>query len=88
MVNYKRILETNWLQKQPVQQRMCIKIEAHIGNVNDLAFLNQDHRLYIITCGQDTTVKIWAAVTGVKLRTFEGHDAPVYSVCVHLYCQC
>ncbi|GJX53389.1 ribonuclease H-like domain-containing protein [Tanacetum coccineum] len=60
--------------------RNHLEIEAHIGNVNDLAFLNQDHRLYIITCGQDTTVKIWAAVTGVKLRTFEGHDAPVYSL--------
>ncbi|GJS74745.1 topless-related protein 4-like protein isoform X1, partial [Tanacetum coccineum] len=62
--------------------RNHLEIEAHIGNVNDLAFLNRDHSLYIITCGQNTTVKIWDVVTGVKLRTLEGHDAPVYSVCV------
>ncbi|GJY03600.1 probable inactive purple acid phosphatase 27 [Tanacetum coccineum] len=44
--------------------RNHLEIEAHIGNVNDLAFLNRDHSLYIITCGQNTTVKIWDAVTG------------------------
>ncbi|PWA42826.1 topless-related protein 4 [Artemisia annua] len=56
-----------------------LEIEAHVGNVNDLAFFNRDHRLYIITCGQDKLVKIWDVVTGVNQRTLEGHDAPVYS---------
>ncbi|XP_065629915.1 topless-related protein 4 isoform X2 [Quercus suber] len=27
--------------------------------------------------------KVWDAVTGNKLYTFEGHEAPVYSVCPH-----
>ena len=26
---------------------------------------------------------MWDAATGVKQYTFEGHEAPVYSVCPH-----
>jgi len=27
--------------------------------------------------------KVWDAATGIKQYTFEGHEAPVYSVCPH-----
>lgn len=28
-------------------------------------------------------LQVWEATTGRKLYTFEGHEAPVYSVCPH-----
>lgn len=28
-------------------------------------------------------LQVWDAVTGAKQYTFEGHEAPVYSVCPH-----
>ena len=28
-------------------------------------------------------LQVWDTVTGVKQFTFEGHDAPVYSICPH-----
>lgn len=28
-------------------------------------------------------LQVWDAVTGAKQHTFEGHEAPVYSVCPH-----
>lgn len=28
-------------------------------------------------------IQVWDAVTGTKQYTFEGHEAPVYSVCPH-----
>ena len=28
-------------------------------------------------------LKVWDAATGAKQYTFEGHEAPVYSVCPH-----
>lgn len=28
-------------------------------------------------------MQVWDAVTGAKQYTFEGHEAPVYSVCPH-----
>ncbi|KAK3025864.1 hypothetical protein RJ639_042293, partial [Escallonia herrerae] len=65
-----------------------LEIEAHVGSVNDLAF-SYPHKFYpqnqlcIITCGDDRLIKVWDAVTGVRQYTFEGHEAPVYSVCPH-----
>ncbi|KAH9322316.1 hypothetical protein KI387_016955, partial [Taxus chinensis] len=63
--------------------RQHLEIDAHVGGVNDLAFSNPNKILCIITCGDDKTIKVWDAVTGAKQYTFEGHEAPVYSVCPH-----
>ncbi|XP_059459143.1 topless-related protein 4-like isoform X1 [Corylus avellana] len=63
--------------------RNHLEIEAHVGNVSDLAFSHPNKQLYIVTCGEDKTIKVWDAITGNKLYTFEGHEAPVYSVCPH-----
>ncbi|XP_022946241.1 topless-related protein 4-like isoform X1 [Cucurbita moschata] len=63
--------------------RNHLEIEAHVGSVNDLAFSYPNKQLCLVTCGEDRVIKVWDAVTGVKQFTFEGHDAPVYSVCPH-----
>ncbi|XP_020537820.1 topless-related protein 4 isoform X2 [Jatropha curcas] len=59
------------------------EIEAHVGSVNDLAFSYPNERLSVVTCGDDRVIKVWDPVTGNPKFTFEGHDAPVYSVCPH-----
>ncbi|KAJ1410346.1 WD40/YVTN repeat-like-containing domain superfamily [Sesbania bispinosa] len=58
------------------------KIDAHVGGVNDLAFSYPNKQLCIVTCGDDKLIKVWD-LTGQKLFNFEGHGAPVYSVCPH-----
>ncbi|GAV81493.1 WD40 domain-containing protein [Cephalotus follicularis] len=63
--------------------RNHLEIDAHAGNVSDLAFCHPNKQLCVITCGEDKTIKVWDAVTGNKQYTFEGHEAPVYSVCPH-----
>ncbi|XP_019183891.1 PREDICTED: topless-related protein 4-like isoform X1 [Ipomoea nil] len=63
--------------------RNHFEIEAHIGSVNDIAFSYPNKQLCIITCGEDKLIKVWDTVTGTKQYTFEGHEAPVYSVCPH-----
>ncbi|CAD5173037.1 protein TOPLESS-RELATED PROTEIN 2-like isoform X1 [Musa acuminata AAA Group] len=60
-----------------------LEIDAHVGGVNDIAFSHPKKSLSIITCGDDKTIKVWDAITGQKQYTFEGHEAPVYSVCPH-----
>ncbi|GMH30687.1 hypothetical protein Nepgr_032530 [Nepenthes gracilis] len=62
--------------------RNHLEIEAHTGSVNDLAF-SYPNKLCIVTCGEDRLIKVWDVVTGTKQYTFEGHEAPVYSVCPH-----
>ncbi|KAI5680896.1 hypothetical protein M9H77_02123 [Catharanthus roseus] len=63
--------------------RNHLEIEAHAGSVNDLAFSYPNKQLCVVTCGEDRLIKVWDAVTGTKQYTFEGHEAPVYSVCPH-----
>ncbi|KAG6503556.1 hypothetical protein ZIOFF_035872 [Zingiber officinale] len=52
-----------------------------LGSVNDIAFSYPKKTLSIITCGDDKAIK--DASTRQKQYTFEGHEAPVYSVCPH-----
>ncbi|XP_077237884.1 protein TOPLESS-RELATED PROTEIN 2-like isoform X2 [Tasmannia lanceolata] len=63
--------------------RQHLEIDAHIGGVNDIAFSHPNKQLCIITCGDDKTIKVWEAVSGRRQHIFEGHEAPVYSVCPH-----
>ncbi|KAF8389129.1 hypothetical protein HHK36_025815 [Tetracentron sinense] len=63
--------------------RNRLEIDAHVGSVNDIAFSHPNKQLSVITCGEDKTIKVWDAATGSKQYTFEGHEAPVYSVCPH-----
>ncbi|KAL3745215.1 hypothetical protein ACJRO7_014346 [Eucalyptus globulus] len=63
--------------------RNHLELEAHVGSVNDLAFSYPNKQLCVVTCGEDRLIKVWDAVTGAKQQTFEGHEAPVYSICPH-----
>ncbi|XP_042420802.1 protein TOPLESS-RELATED PROTEIN 2-like isoform X1 [Zingiber officinale] len=63
--------------------RQQLEIDAHVGGVNDIAFSHPNKSLSIITCGDDKIIKVWDAANGHKQHTFEGHEAPVYSVCPH-----
>ncbi|KAL3645777.1 Protein TOPLESS-RELATED PROTEIN 2 [Castilleja foliolosa] len=63
--------------------RQQFEIDAHVGGVNDIAFAHPNKQLCIVTCGDDKTIKVWDAASGRRQYTFEGHEAPVYSVCPH-----
>ncbi|XVF28270.1 hypothetical protein REPUB_Repub15cG0015300 [Reevesia pubescens] len=62
--------------------RPHLEIDAHVGGVNDLAFSHPNKKLCVVTCGDDKLIKVWD-LSGSKLFNFEGHEAPVYSVCPH-----
>ncbi|TXG62209.1 hypothetical protein EZV62_013572 [Acer yangbiense] len=69
----------------PSDIRHRLEIDAHVGSVNDLAFTNAaSNQLFVITCGDDRTVKVWDVNTGTRLNTFEGHEAAVHSVFPHI----
>ncbi|XP_059648466.1 topless-related protein 3-like [Cornus florida] len=62
--------------------RQHLEIDAHGGRVNDLAFAYPNKHLCVVTCGDDKLIKVWD-LAGRKLFNFEGHEAPVFSVCPH-----
>uniref|UniRef100_M4D0D2 CTLH domain-containing protein n=1 Tax=Brassica campestris TaxID=3711 RepID=M4D0D2_BRACM len=66
----------------PNELRQHAEVDAHVGAVNDLAFANPNRQLCVVTCGDDQLIKVWD-VSGRKHFTFEGHEAPVYSICPH-----
>ncbi|CAL0306858.1 unnamed protein product [Lupinus luteus] len=66
----------------PNDLRQNLEIDAHVGGVNDLAFSYPNKQLCIVTCGDDMLIKVWD-LTGRKLFNFEGHNAPVHSICPH-----
>uniref|UniRef100_A0A7N0U966 CTLH domain-containing protein n=1 Tax=Kalanchoe fedtschenkoi TaxID=63787 RepID=A0A7N0U966_KALFE len=63
--------------------RQHLEIDAHVGGVNDIAFAHPNKQLCFVTCGDDNIIKVWDAVSGRRMYTFEGHEAPVYSICPH-----
>ncbi|CAK9134797.1 unnamed protein product [Ilex paraguariensis] len=66
----------------PNELRQHLEIDAHVGGVNDLAFAHPNKQPCVVTCGDDKLIKVWD-LTGRKLFNFEGHEAPVYSICPH-----
>lgn len=66
----------------PNDLRQHLEIDAHIGQVNDLAFAHPNKQQCVVTCGADKLIKVWD-MNGRKLFTFEGHEAPVHSICPH-----
>ncbi|XP_041017427.1 topless-related protein 3-like isoform X1 [Juglans microcarpa x Juglans regia] len=66
----------------PNDLRQNVEIDAHVGGVNDLAFAHPNKQLCVVSCGDDKLINVWD-LTGRKLFNFEGHEAPVYSVCPH-----
>ncbi|KAK9919923.1 hypothetical protein M0R45_028497 [Rubus argutus] len=59
-----------------------LEIDAHVGGVNDLVFDHRNKELCVVTCGDDKLIKVWD-LAGRNLYNFDGHEAPVYSVCPH-----
>jgi WD40 repeat protein len=52
---------------------------GHIGQVNDAAL--SPNGLQAVTAGEDGTVRVWDAITGVLVATLRGHQGPVVSAC-------
>ncbi|KAM7259500.1 hypothetical protein ACFE04_015241 [Oxalis oulophora] len=64
--------------------RPHLEIEAHSGSVNDMSFCTPNMQHLFVTCGDDMSVKVFDVATGRNLITFQGHEAPVHSVCPHV----
>ncbi|KAI9191149.1 hypothetical protein LWI28_004311 [Acer negundo] len=84
-IAYSKHMVQLYIYYGPSDIRHRLEIDAHVGSVNDLAFTNgASNQLFVITCGDDRTIKVWDVNTGTRLNTFEGHKAAVHSVCPHI----
>ena len=53
---------------------------GHQGSINALA-ISPDGK-WLISAGQDSTIKIWSLQTGILLRTLYGHNAQVVDIAI------
>ncbi|AQK89606.1 trehalose-6-phosphate synthase14 [Zea mays] len=81
-VAFTKYLIRVYAYQPPNETRHVLEIVAHSGGVNDIAFSRPNKQLCVVTCGDDKLIKVWN-MHGQKLFTFEGHKAPVYSICAH-----
>ncbi|MCE9530753.1 MAG: hypothetical protein K8T89_06460 [Planctomycetes bacterium] len=56
-------------------------VEAHDGWIR--AVVVSPDGTTIATCGNDLTIKLWAAADGKHLKTLTGHESHVYNVAFH-----
>ncbi|XP_044949627.1 protein TPR1-like [Hordeum vulgare subsp. vulgare] len=68
--------------RHPNKIYQFVEIEAHSGGVNDIVFSRALTQLCVVTCGDDKLIRVWD-MHGQKIYSFEGHTAPVYSICPH-----
>ena len=57
-----------------------ITLKGHEGWVTTVAFSPDDK--WIVSGGEDKTIRIWDSHTGKQIRVFEGHSAALSSVAV------
>ncbi|KAJ0079158.1 hypothetical protein Patl1_24465 [Pistacia atlantica] len=77
-------LQTTLLNDAAISVNRCVWEPNGLMLVNDIVFAHPKKQLCIVTCGDDKTIKVWDVVAGRRQYTFEGHEAPVYSVYHHL----
>lgn len=67
-----------------IQTSNCVlSLVARIGWLRFVTYLFWLGCMSWIALEKLETLQVWDAVTGAKQYTFEGHEAPVYSVCPH-----
>jgi mitogen-activated protein kinase organizer 1 len=66
---------------EPLPRQLHTTLSAHKGPVN-VARYAKGAAKYILTGGQDRTVKLWNANLGTEVKTFAAHGYEVLSISV------
>jgi len=67
---------------QPLARTLHATLENHKGSVN-VARYSKGTANYILTGGQDRTVRLWNPNTGLEIKTFAAHGYEVLSITVY-----
>ena len=60
-------------------------LKSHKGPVNTARY-SKGSAKYVLTAGQDRTVRLWNAALGTEIKVFAGHGYEVLSACVCVRC--
>ena len=68
---------------QPIPRDLHVTLNSHKGPVNVARYAKGSAK-YILTGGQDRTVRLWNANLGTEIKTFSGHGYEVLSLTVYV----
>jgi len=68
----------------PIPRELHVVLNSHKGPVNVARYAKGGGK-YILTGGQDRTVRLWNANSGAEIKAFTGHGYEVLSICVYVY---
>lgn len=69
----------------PLPRTVHVTLDAHKGPVN-VARYSKGSAKYILTGGQDRTVRLWNANLGTEIKVFAAHGYEVLSITVYVHC--
>ena len=69
---------------QPLARTLHTTLSNHKGAVN-VSRYSKGSAKYVLTGGQDRTVRLWNADSGTEIRTFAAHGYEVLSITVYVY---
>lgn len=68
---------------QPLARTQHVVLDGHRGAVN-VARYSKGSAKYVLTGGQDRTVRLWNANLGTEVKTFASHGYEVLSITVYV----
>ena len=69
---------------QPLARTQHVVLDGHRGAVN-VARYSKGSAKYVLTGGQDRTVRLWNANLGTEVKTFASHGYEVLSITVYVH---
>lgn len=70
---------------QPIPRTIHVTLNAHKGPVNVVRY-SKGSAQYVLTGGQDRTIRLWNANLGNEIKAFAAHGYEVLSITVYVYC--
>jgi len=68
----------------PLARNLHAVLDSHKGGVN-IARYSKGTAKYILTGGQDRTIRLWNAHQGTEIKTFAAHGYEILSITVYVY---
>eukprot|EP01126_Amoeba_proteus_P003126 TRINITY_DN11022_c0_g1_i8.p1 TRINITY_DN11022_c0_g1~~TRINITY_DN11022_c0_g1_i8.p1 ORF type:complete len:239 (-),score=37.98 TRINITY_DN11022_c0_g1_i8:628-1344(-) len=69
---------SNWKPKKRRDEGDSYNLLSHSGPIYGLSFSPDSQ--FLLSCGQDTTVRLWSMATKTNLVCYRGHCSPVWDV--------
>lgn len=69
---------------QSISRNLHIVLNSHKGPVNVARYAKGSAK-YILTGGQDRTVRLWNAASGTEIKTFAAHGYEVLHLTVYVH---